>query len=200
MIIRPAHLAALAFVCACSGAPAAERSAAREDSAESPVQRDTVVRRVDVEPLPNLYDSVTIDVDGDGTAERVELGSNLPDDERYYDVHHRWSVIVRDGPDSYPLLHDYVPAVAAFWVIPADSTRPAEILVQISALHGPSEGTRLEKFVFDRSRGGYVRTGLVEGWGSEGHAYYRGPQGFEEVPPTGPNRHDPVGHRPPDSP
>lgn len=193
MIVRPARLAVLALVCACAGSSARERPATQEAGEESSVQRDTVVRKAEVEPLGTLYDSVTVDVDGDGTAERVELGSNMSRDERYRDVHHRWSVIVRDGPDSYPLLHEYMDAVAAFWVIPADSTRPAEILVQTSALYGPTEGTRLEKFVFDRSRGGYARTGLVEGWGS-GHAFYRGPQEFEDVPPTGPNRHDPLQH------
>ena len=193
MLIRPARLAALAFVCACAGTAAEERPAARQESEASSVQRDTVVRKADVPPISNLYDSVTIDVDGDGTAERIELGSNIPLDPTAYDAHHQWSVIVRDGPDSYPLLHEYIDAVAAFWVIPGDSTRPAAILVQASALYGPSEGTRLEKFVFDRSRGGYVRTGVVEGWGS-GHAYYRGPQGFEDVPPTGRGRHDPRDH------
>jgi hypothetical protein len=193
MILRPAHLAALAFVCACAGTPAAERPAAREEGGESSVERDTVVRTADVEPLPTLYDSVTADVDGDGTAERVELGSTVSRDESLRDIHNRWSVIVRDGPDSYPLLHEYAPFVAAFWVIPADSTRPAAILVQTTAVYGPAEGTRLEKFVFDRSRGGYVRTDVVDG--RAGHAIYRGPQGFEnEMPSTGKGRHDPLDH------
>lgn len=189
MTIRPANLAALAFVCACTGTPAAEPPAARQEREASAAGRDTVVGKADVEPLETLYDSVTIDLDGDGTAERVELGSNIPSDSTAYDVHHRWSVIVRDGPDSYPLLHDYVDAATAFWVIPADSTRPAEILLQTSRVYGPTEGTTLQKFVFDRARGGYVRTGMLEGWSR--HAIYRGPNGFEDVlPSTGRGRHD----------
>lgn len=193
MIIRPAHLAALALLCACGGPPVVERSAAQEERTKGPVERDTVVRKAEIEPIEVLYDSVTIDVDGDGTAERVELGSNIPRDESARDIHHRWSVIVRDGSDSYPLLHDYIPSATGVWVIPADSTRPAAILVQTSTLFGPGEGTRLEKFVFDRSRGGYVRTGLVEGWGR--HAFYLGPEEFNDVPLTGTRRHDPSEHR-----
>lgn len=192
MAFRPIQLAALALACACTRASGAEPSAGAPDG--RPAARDTVVRSGEVEPLETLYDSVTVDVDGDGTPERVELGSNVPLDESARDVHHRWSVIVRDGADSYPLLHEYISAAAAFWVIPADSTGPAAILVQTTAVYGPTEGTRLEKFVFDRARGGYARTGLVEGWGS-GHAFYRGPPGHEcDVPPTGTGRHDPAAH------
>lgn len=195
MIIRPAHLAALALVCACADAPAAERSSAQQKSEESSAERDTVVRKAEIEPFSTLYDSVTIDVDGDGTGERVELGSNIPSDTGAYDVHHMWFVIVRDGPDSYPLLQDVTPGPAAFWVIPPDSAGPAAILVQTSAVYGPTEGTRMEKFVYDRARGGYVRTGRLEGWG--GHAVYRGPQGFEgDLPSTGQGRHSSSEHGP----
>jgi hypothetical protein len=193
MIIRRAHLAVLAFVCACGGTPAVEQPVAQKKSEERSIERDTVVRKAEIEPIEVLYDSVTIDVDGDGTAERVELGSNIPRDESARDVHHRWSVIVRDGPDSYPLLHEYVPQATGVWVIPADSTRPAEILVQTTTLFGPGEGTRLEKFVFDRSRGGYVRTGSVEGWAR--HVFYLGPEEFKDVPLTGTGRHHPSVHR-----
>lgn len=194
MIIRATRLAALALVCACTAAPAEEPAAAHAaERGERSAGRDTVVRAAHVEPLATLYDSATADVDGDGTAERVELGSSASPDQGAQDVHDQWSVIVRDGLDSYSLLHEYVPAAAAFWVIPADSAGPAAILVQTSAVYGPSEGTRLEKFVFDRSRGGYVRTGSIEGWA--GHAIYRGPRGFEaNVPPTGKGRHDPLDH------
>ncbi|MFL5385066.1 MAG: hypothetical protein ACJ8GN_21305 [Longimicrobiaceae bacterium] len=186
MTIRSVRMAALVLLCACTGAE--DRAAAREPD---PVQPDTVVRKADVGPLDSggtLLDSVTVDVDGDGTPERVELGVNAGRDERgrmNWDIHNDWSVVVRDGPDSYPLLQECCPGAAAFWVIASDSTGPGAILVQTSSLTTDGGGTRLDRFVWDRSRGGYVRTGRVEGWGT---AFYRGPPAYtgmgDLLPPT----------------
>jgi hypothetical protein len=184
-MIRPSHLAALAFVCACTNIPASQQPTMQDKAEESSVERDIVVRKADIGPLVTLYDSITIDVDGDGTAERVELGVNAGLDDRgemNWDIHNEWSVIVRDGPDSYPVLHETISGAAAFWVIAADATDPAAILVQTSGLTTSSGGTRLEKFVFDRSRGGYVRTGVVDGQGHR--AFYRGPRGFANLLPA----------------
>ncbi|MFL5542381.1 MAG: hypothetical protein ACJ8J0_25565 [Longimicrobiaceae bacterium] len=186
MIIRPARLVVFALACACADAPASERAPARGAGEESSTQRDTMVRKADIPPLPTLFDSVTVDVDGDGTAERIDLGTEAGRDERgrmNWDHTNVWLVVVRDGRDSYPLLQESIPGAAAFWVIAGDSTHPAEILVQTSGLTTIQGGTRLEKFVFDRSRGGYLRTGMVEGWGSR--AFYRGPPEPKELfPPT----------------
>jgi hypothetical protein len=190
MIVRPAHVAALALLCACADAPAAERTAVRGQA--STVPRDTVVQKADIPPLDRggtLLDSATVDVDGDGTPERVELGVNAGRDEQgewNWDVHNQWQVVVRDGPDSYPLLYETVEGAAAFWVILSDSTHPAEILVQTSGLTTSGGGTRLQKFVFDRQRRGYVRTGELDGRGHR--ALYRGPPAYAEMtdlfPPT----------------
>jgi hypothetical protein len=188
MIIRPARLAALALLCACAGAPAANRATAAEPPDAA---RDTVIRRADIPPLSvggTLLDSATVDVDGDGAPERVDLGVNVTRNERGQweaDVHNVWTVVVRDGTDSYPLVRTYDGA-AAFWVIPGDSAHPAEILVQTSSLTVYVGGTRLEKFVYDRQREGYVRTGMVESFGRL--ARYRGPPADAEqgelFPPT----------------
>jgi len=185
MTIRSARGAVLVLLCACAGA---EDRTAREPNT---VQPDTVVRKADTGPLGiggTLLDSATVDVDGDGTPERVELGVNAGRDERgemNWDVHNEWSVIVRDGPDSYPLLRECCPGAAAFWVIAADSTGPAAILVQTSNLTTRGGGTRLDRFVWDGSRGGFVRTSRVEGWGT---AFYRGPPAYTKLgdllPPT----------------
>lgn len=176
MSIRPTHLAVLALLCGCANAPAAEHAAVRD---QDPAPRDSVVGKADIPPLDRggtLFDSATVDVDGDGTAERVELGvtnaGRNDKGEMEWDVHTQWAVVVRDGPDSYPLSQRYVGA-AAFWVIAGDSTRPAEILVQTIDLSTSGGGTQLEKFVYNRQRGGYVRTGSLEGFGPR--ALYRGP-------------------------
>jgi hypothetical protein len=182
----PIPALALALACACARADGDGQVAAR---ALTPVQPDTVVHKAHVPLFGTFLDSATIDVDGDGTAERVDLGVSASRDERgvmNWDHIETWSVVVRDGPDSYPLFQGYTGA-AAFWVIAADSTQPAAILVQTSDLTTSRGGTRLEKFVFDRSRGGYVRTGVVEGSGTR--ALYRGPPAYAEqgdlLAPTG---------------
>lgn len=185
MSMRPPHLAALALLCACANAGAEDRAATREPASAPP---DSVVRKADVGPLESsgtLFDSLTVDVDGDGVAERVDLGVNAGRDERgvmNWDIHTTWLVVVRDGPDSYPLLQE-IAGAAAFWVIAGDSTHPAAILVQTADLTTSGGGTRLDRFVFDRSRDGYVRTGRVEAWG---RAFYRGPsEPGMLLPPTG---------------
>jgi hypothetical protein len=188
MPIRSARVAVLVLLTACDRAGAHDRTAAREPNL---VHSDTVVRKADVGPLGSggtLLDSATVDVDGDGTPERVELGVNAARDERgvmNWDIHNEWSVIVRDGTDSYPLLRECCPGAAAFWVIPADSTGSGAILVQTSSLTTSGGGTRLDRFVWDGTRGGYVRTGRVEGWGT---ALYRGPPAYTQLgdllPPT----------------
>lgn len=188
MIIRFARVAVPVLLCACAGAGAEDRTATNAPNAARP---DTVVRKADVQPLGHvgtLLDSATVDVDGDGTPERVELGVNAGRDERgdmSWDIHTQWSVIVRDGPDSYPLVRECCPGAAAFWVVAGDSTEPAAILVQTSDLTTSRSGTRLDRFVWDGSRGGFVRTGRVEGWGT---AFYRGPPAYTKLgdllPPT----------------
>jgi hypothetical protein len=192
MPIRPAHLASLVLLSACGGVPA-----------QRPItsQRDTVILAAGIPPFgtelgTTLLDSAIVDVDGDGTAESIELGVNAARDEQgrwSWDAHPQWSVVVRDGPASYPLLMDYV-GPAAFWVIPAAPGHPAEILVQTSTLTTNTGGTRLEKFVFDRRRGGYVRTGVLEGFGRG--ARYRGPPAYAETtdlfPPTSWRGEDPA--------
>jgi hypothetical protein len=195
-LIRPIHLAALAIVSAC-GAPAesAEKTARSPSSAsadtlirpssspaDSVVRPDTAIR---VEHYL-LFDSAAVDVDGDGADERIDLAAIMSRDEDgklVGDDGAQWLVAVRDGADTYPLLDEFLPGGAAFWIIAGDSLRPAAILVQTSSLTTSGGGTRLEKFVFDRARGGYARTGVVEAFGPA--VQYRGPDEMEHIlPPT----------------
>lgn len=196
MPIRPAHLVALVLLSACDGGSAQRPATSQPDT----VPRDTVIVTAGIPPFgtelgTTFLDSAIVDVDGDGTAESIELGVNAARDEQgrwNWDVHSQWSVVVRDGPASYPLRVDYV-GPAAFWVIPAASGHLAEILVQTSTLTTDTGGTRLEKFAFDHRRGGYVRTGVLEGFGRG--VRYRGPPAYAEVtdlfPPTSWRGEDP---------
>jgi hypothetical protein len=158
------------------------RRAAKLASTEPP---DSVVRAIPTTDLTSytVFDSATYDVDGDGVAERADLSAIVGRSESgwEWDDNNQWLVAVRDGADAYPLLRESLPGSAAFWIVRTDSIGPPAILVQTSLLTMTGAGTRLEKFVFDREKGGFVRTGSVEAWGP---AEYRGPPDDDVLPAT----------------
>ncbi|HSU17812.1 hypothetical protein [Longimicrobium sp.] len=188
--MRPVPLIAFAVLAACARVPevgGAPDRAPSPPAAASPLA-DSVVRAT---RLPDgyftVFDSITVDVDGDGVAERVELSADVGLDEHGHvdwDIDPpEWRVVVRDGAESYALFRSNQPAAAAFWIVREDSTRPPAILVQASTLYVGGGGTQLSRFVFDRSRGGYVLEGKVGARGPR--AWYRGPREMEDLlPPT----------------
>lgn len=193
-MIRPIHLAALLLIAAC-GSEDPRPSAARADSAVSAAQPSAAARTVEGDTLIRpaapkydytLLDSATADVDGDGTPERVDLAATVELDDRgspLWDDGHTWMVAVRDGAETYPLIERFVSwGGAAFWIVAEDTAGPAAILVQTSTFVGGSGGMRVEKFVFDRARGGYARMGSAGAFGES--AAYRGPPGIGTLPPT----------------
>lgn len=191
---RPVPVAMLALLAACAARPPGP-SAPRADApatapASVPFARaapiDTLIRPAQPRYAYTLLDSATADVDGDGAAERVELAATVELDSRgqpLWDDGHAWMVAVRDGADTYPLVERFVPwGGAAFWIVAGDSAGHATVLVQTSTYAGGSGGTRLEAFVHDRARGGYVRTGDAGAFGQS--AAYRGPPDIGTLPPT----------------
>lgn len=191
-MIRPVPLVAVALLAACAPHPPPS-SAPRADAPTPPsaavaraAASDTLIRPAVPRYAYTVLDSATVDVDGDGAAERVDLAATVELDSRgepLWDDGHTWMVAVRDGAYTYPLVERFVPwGGAAFWIVAPDSAGPATILVQTSTYAGGSGGMRLEAFVHDRARGGYVRTGDV---GAFGHpAQYRGPPDIGTLPPT----------------
>ena len=193
-MIRPIHLAFLVLLAACGAAPGVQApradSAASAPSSSTPpaaVDGDTLIRPAAPRHAYTLLDSATADVDGDGAPERVELAATVELDARgvpLWEDGHSWMVAVRDGAGTYPLMERFVPwGGAAFWIVAGDSAGPAAILVQTSTLASGGGGMRVEKFVFDRARGGYARVGSVGAFGDP--AAYRGPPaGIGTLPPT----------------
>jgi hypothetical protein len=194
-MIRAIHLATVVLLAGC-GADPREGPATRGDSTVSAPSSstetrtaadDTLIRPAAPRHTYTLLDSATADVDGDGTPERVELAATVELDTRgepLWDDGHTWMVAVRDGADTYPLIERFVPwGGAAFWIVAEDSAGPAAVLVQTSTYAFGGGGVRLEKFVFDRARGGYARIGSVGASGNP--AAYRGPPaGIGILPPT----------------
>jgi hypothetical protein len=189
-MIRPIHLAAVVLLAACGAADRADPPAPpAQPSASAPKSGDgdTLIRPAAPKYDYTLLDSATADVDGDGVPERVDLAATVELDDRgspLWDDGHTWMVAVRDGAETYPLIERFVSwGGAAFWIVAEDTAGPAAILVQTSTFVGGSGGMRVEKFVFDRARGGYARTGSVGAFGES--AAYRGPPpGIGTLPPT----------------
>jgi hypothetical protein len=191
-MIRPIRIpiiaAALAILSACDGASRPESAQADTPSgAPAPAAApDTLIRPAAPAYDYAVLDSATADVDGDGAPERIDLAATVElgsDGRPLWEDGHHWMVAVRDGADTYPLAQHFVPwGGAAFWVVAEDSAGPPAILVQTSTRSAEHGGTRLEKFVFDRARGGYVRTAVTEAFGV---GPYRGPPDMPALlPPT----------------
>ncbi|HEX2078434.1 MAG TPA: hypothetical protein VHG08_12020 [Longimicrobium sp.] len=191
-MLRPSRIpliaATLAILAACGGASRAEPAPAdTADSEPTPAAaRDTLVRPAAPRYDYTVLDSATADVDGDGAPERIDLAATVEmgeDGLPLWEDGHHWMIAVRDGADTYPLAQHFVPwGGAAFWIVADDLAGPAAILVQSTTRFAETGGTRLEKFVFDRARGGYVRTAVAEAFGT---AQYRGPPDMPALlPPT----------------
>jgi hypothetical protein len=196
-MMRRISLLALAVLAGCARASERDREPDRvppPPAAASPLA-DSVVRATRLTgDYFTVFDSITVDVDGDGVAERVDLSANVGVDEHgsvNWDVDPpEWRVVVHDGADSYALFRSNQPAAAAFWIVQEDSIRPPAILVQASTLYVGGGGTQLRRFVFDRSRGGYVLEGKVGARGPQ--AWYRGPWEMEDLLPRTGWRGEPV--------
>lgn len=177
-MIRPVHIASFALLAACGATPPAA-DPVRSTGAASPaaIAGDSLVRPAAVGDHYHLMDSLSADVDGDGALERVDLAAvvGVDDEGRFqWDDGQEWLVAVRDGADTYPLLREHLQwGSAAFWIAEGDSAGPPAILVLTDRLSYPSGGLRIQKFVFDRPRGGFVRTSAFEGPSSLDQ--YRGP-------------------------
>jgi hypothetical protein len=187
-MIRPIRIpliaATMAIFAACVGNPRGGPPAAAAQAVQT---ADTLIRPAAPEYEYTLLDSATADMDGDGAPERIDLAATVELDARgqpLWDDGHQWLVAVRDGADTYPLLEEFIGwGGAAFWIVAEDSAAPPAIVVQTSALAFGAGGVSLEKFVFDRARGGYLRTGVVQAFGPG--ALYRGPpEGVGILPPT----------------
>jgi hypothetical protein len=177
-MIRPVQFAIFALLTACgAAAPAADPVPPRGEASPVAIAGDTLILPAAVPDHFRLLDSATVDVDGDGATERVDLAAVLgvDDEGRFqWDDGQEWLVAVRDGADTYPLLREHLHSgSAAFWIMHVDSAGPPAILVLTDWLNYPGGGIRIQEFVFDRSRGGYVRTNSIGGPGSIDQ--YRGP-------------------------
>lgn len=184
MTRRWTAIAAL-LLCACAGGGEGGEAAGREAG-------DSVIG-----PGPlasgaySLLDSAAVDLDLDGTAERVELSATVEVDEAgrpLWEDGHGWRVVVRDGEAAYPLLEEFVPwGTAAFWIVASDTAGPPAILVETRSRLSGRVGITAATFRFDPARRGFRREGRVE---VSGEVLHGDPAGLPMLVPdtAGPGR------------
>ncbi|HEX8693098.1 MAG TPA: hypothetical protein VF746_11800 [Longimicrobium sp.] len=157
-----------------SSAPDSARPAAAPAGDSAAVIRAGAVPRL----YPTLIDSAGVDVDADGTEERIELYADVGRDTRgrpMWDDGQRWALIVRDDSLAYTLFDDFVQLGSVSfvaWVNAGDT--PSVILVEVET---PS-GDTFESFVFDKQRGGFVRAGSLRA-GVSGNIVHRPPPSYD---------------------
>ncbi|HSL71058.1 MAG TPA: hypothetical protein VK864_12505 [Longimicrobiales bacterium] len=105
-----------------------------------------------------VVDSLSFDLDRDGSRERIELHARVERDSQgrlLWEDAHNWVLLVRDGADVYPLFNDLIPrGQLSFSVLLA-----AEGPVIVASQHAGS-GQVLASFSFDAQRSGYAGRSL----------------------------------------
>lgn len=138
----------------------AETDAPAADSARPAVAGGVAPR------LPQtLLDTASLNVDGDSTAERVELYADVGRDAAgrlQWDDGQRWLLVVRKGEETFTLLDEFVQlGTVGFTAIEHASGDQGAVVVETHT----GAGVRVRSFVFDRAAGGFIARDSVKAEG-----------------------------------
>lgn len=132
---------------------------------------ERVIRRGPLtDPYPTQIDAATLDVDGDGTEETVELFAAVERDARgrpMWDDGQRWMLRVREdaAPEGYVLFDDFVQlGRLSFWAV-TQPERPAALVLEVAA----GAGVRVWSVRYDPARDGFVEGPSVAASGNVVH-------------------------------
>lgn len=116
----------------------------------------SIIPAKDIEKYPQtLYKKVTVDIDGDGEEELVELYVNAGKMENglfAWDDGQNWLLVVKDGEKTYPLFDDFVQLGSIDFSTTTFDRKPG--IVMIKAQH--SDRT-VQKFTYDKNEKGYQK-------------------------------------------
>lgn len=138
---------------------------------------------VRIDPVPafpyTLLDTAAFDLDDDGDPERIELLATVEVDaggRPLWEDGHHWLVRVRDdGGAVWPAFEAFVPwGTVEFWAVRDAEEGAPVLLVQTTSLLAGNGGTRLERYVLDRGRGGFVRMDALGAFGEVARGAARG--------------------------
>ena len=110
----------------------------------------------DIETYPQtLYKKTTLDIDGDGEEEIIELYVNAGKSENglfAWDDGQNWLLVVKDGEKTYPLFEEYVQLGSIDFSTTTFDGKPG--IVMIKSQH--SDRT-VQKFTYDENEKGYQK-------------------------------------------
>lgn len=110
----------------------------------------------DIEKYPQtLYKTTTLDLDGDGEEEVIELHVNagkMEDGLFAWDDGQNWLLVVKDGENTYPLFDDFVQLGSISFSTARFDGKPG--IVMIKSQH--SDRT-IQKFTYDKAEKGYQK-------------------------------------------
>lgn len=110
----------------------------------------------DIEKYPQtLYKTTTLDMDGDGEDEVIELHVNaekMEDGLFAWDDGQNWLLVVKDGEKTFPLFDDFVQLGSIDFSTTRFDKKPG--IVMIKAQH--SDRT-IQKFTYDKAEKGYQK-------------------------------------------
>ncbi|WP_432360412.1 hypothetical protein [Sporosarcina sp. UB5] len=108
----------------------------------------------DIENYPQtLYKTVTLDLDGDGEEEVIELHVNAGKTESgifAWDDGQNWLLVVRDGEKTYPLFDDFVQLGSIDFSTGRFDKKPGIVMY----MRSHSDRT-VQKFTYDKNENGY---------------------------------------------
>ena len=110
----------------------------------------------DIEQYPQtLYKKTTLDIDGDGEEEEIELYVNAGKMENglfAWDDGQHWLLVVKDGEETYPLFDDYVQLGSIDFSTGRFDKKPG--IVMIKSSHSDRS---VQKFTYDKNENGYQK-------------------------------------------
>lgn len=117
---------------------------------------ETIFQAKAVEAYPQtLYKEMTLDLDGDGKTEIIELYVNAEKMENgsyAWDDGHKWLLVVKDGETTYPLFNSYVQLGSVDFSTATFDGEPGIVLhVQQHA------NSSVQKFIYNEEQSGYQK-------------------------------------------
>lgn len=110
----------------------------------------------DIEKYPQtLYNTTTLDMDGDGEEEVIELHVNVGKTENglfAWDDGQNWLLVVKDGEKTYPLFDDFVQLGSIDFSTARFDNKPGVVMIMRS-----HSNITMQKFTYDKNENGYQK-------------------------------------------
>lgn len=132
-----------------------EERASHEIATNQQISDDnSMITAKDIEQYPQtLYKKITLDIDGDGEEEEIELYVNagkMDNGQFAWDDGQNWLLVVKDGEETYPLFDDYVQLGSIDFGTTTFDGKPG--IVMLKTQHADKI---VQQFTYDKNEKGY---------------------------------------------